>query len=167
VNRLAAVGVLLLVVCAALSAGADRLGKGDTDYATFLRLSYPERKSQIAQLPLEEQVAAYLKMIVERHPPDLELAAILAPGGRPLVNVVRKWIDSERTDEVDRSFLIFLLLEVQTSGYDDLHADEGLISQLERVVGEMKTQSVRASSSRFLDLIKSPPSKGGQTPRGP
>jgi hypothetical protein len=142
---------LLALTTSSFSDGS--LGPKRLTYKEFERLSYIEREQRLLDLSMEDQVAAFLVMMNESHPPDLELAFRMAPGGWPLARIVLSRIGSDR-DEWVQARLILLLSAIQVDGYADLRADQKVIAMLDGVVDKMENPERRKEASDWLGLIK-------------
>jgi len=123
-------------------------------YAEFKRLSYSERRAQITKLPPDMQLQAYLDMLRETEPPDDDLAWLIAPGGRGLVEAVKKRLEIEKSDG-RRADLIYLLWVIHYLGHMDLRQDQDLLGLLQRVVESMKDGTTKAVSAKAVAAIRS------------
>lgn len=130
--------------CQASESGADR---------DFLRMPPRERDKAILQYSPERQVALYLKVMLEQHPPDLGLADAVASNGSKIVPALMERLVADNRD-VAKMHLIDVFLRMKELDYYPVAADTKTMTLLAQQVATMKDPQWKKTSSDMLEQIR-------------
>lgn len=145
----------LLVACLLAlgqSAAGEQIGP-ETPYKVFAALPYEQREGLITRLSPEAQVTAYLDMLAESEPPDLGLAAAIAPTGQPLVDAVRERLESGVSD-LQIHELAFLLFVIKSQGHAKVREDQAALEVLEHRIRCIRDPADRQRGLETLQRIR-------------
>ena len=119
----------------------------------FVRKSSPEQHRLILSYPLDQQVDLYLKTMLERHPPDLGLADVVASHGADIVPILRARLATEDQD-INKMHLIDVFYKMQVRGYYSVAADSEIIVLLENQAEMMVNDPWKRLTSETITQIK-------------
>lgn len=148
--------VVLAFILLCLPVSDKSKAEGDTlvmEYAKFRLLPYSERRQLIRRLPPTAQLTAYLDMLDESEPPDLELAEIIAPSGRALVEAVRDRLELGESDLriLDMAHLLFMINKL---GHAVVRDEGDVLEVLEHRISCIRDQRRREGGLAVLRRLR-------------
>ncbi len=140
----------LLLLCA-FQVGATQ-SRGDeypSEHGEFLKQTRAVRKTSLASYPPREQVELYLSAMLVKHPPQLELADVVAASGPTVLPII---IDRIRREEHDfvKVDLLYVVVRMQELGYIPVSSDARTMAVLQAEVSAMKDDTWRGTAEGFL-----------------
>lgn len=150
---------LLTIMAVAISltnVGTTRASDEDPlliDYDQFHSLPYAERRALIVRLTPPAQLTAYLDMLEESEPPDLELASIIAPSGRALVHAIRDRLESGDSD-LRILDMAALLLAIDRGGHATVRAEGSVLEVLESRIRGLRNEDRREMALGMLAKMR-------------
>jgi len=123
------------------------------EHEAFLELPRDQRRPVLQQHPPEEQVDLYVSAMLVKHPPDLELADVVAANGTRVLPVLIERLRAEKR-EVVQVDLLYVVLRMQEMGEANVAGDPEAMSTLEGVVSAMKDPALKREASGFVDRIR-------------
>ena len=157
--------VAVLLVCA-LQIGATQCGRSEVPpgHREFLALPFSERPRALASYPLREQVDLYLSAMLVKHPPQLELADVLAASGSEVLPILIERIRGEEHD-LDKVNLIYVVERMQELGYLPIASDAKIMAALRAEIASMKDGGWRTTAEESLERIVASSGEASGSPR--
>lgn len=162
--RTAVLCAAVLLLCT-LQIGATQCGKDEIpdEHREFLSLPIRERPKALAAYPPREQVDLYLSAMLAKHPPQSELADVVAASGRLVLPIITERIRRAKYD-VDKVHLVYIVERMQQLGYVPIASDAQTMSVLQAEVSAITDGEWRAIAEESLGRITSGGPVGTATP---
>jgi len=147
--------VAVLLLCT-LQIGATQCGGDEVpaEHREFLNLPFRERPKALAAYPPKEQVDLYLSAMLAKHPPQLELADVVAASGPAMLPIIIERIRRAEHD-FDKVNLIYVVERMQEGGFVPVASDAQTMAVLQAEVSAMKDSEWRAIAEESLGRITS------------
>lgn len=145
-------GFILIVLVVGLVGSSCRPGY-PPEYEEFLYLPYNERAAALAKYPPEEQVDRYVWAMLVRHPPQVELADVVAQNGAKVLPIVVRRIQEEESSAT-RVDLLLVVRRIQEMGEVDVAGDAETMTALEAAVSSMDDPNWKPQAMEILAQLR-------------
>lgn len=142
------------ILCLLVSTGCQGLEFPD-ETEQFLSKSIVEQRSEILEFPLVQQVDLYLAATLRQHPPDMELANVVASNGADIVPHIKGRLSEEKRDIADL-FLIDIFVRMQRHDYYAVAEDRQTMQLLKEQVAAMQDVQWKMMATEMLEEIRAP-----------
>ncbi|MGD9724703.1 MAG: hypothetical protein AB7U76_25995 [Pirellulales bacterium] len=143
--------VAVLLLCT-LQPGASQCGRNEipAEHWEFLNLPFRERPKALAAYPPNEQVDLYLSAMLATHPPQLELANVVAASGPAVLPIIMERLRRAESN-FDKVNLIYIVEKMQRLGYVAVTSDAQTMAILQAEVSTIKDSRWRAIAEESLE----------------
>lgn len=140
------------ILCLLVSTGCQGLEPPDSA-EQFLSKSIAEQRSEILEFPLAQQVDLYLAATLRQHPPDMELANVVASNGADIVPNLKGRLSEEKQDIADL-FLIDIFVRMQRHDHYAVVEDREVMQLLREQVAAMQDAQWKKMATEMLEEIR-------------
>jgi len=147
------VGVFILMVFVVGLLGSSCRSSYPPAYEEFLNLPRDQRVDALSKYPPEEQVDRYVWAMLVRHPPQIELADVVAKNGARVLPIVIRRIQEEEAaaTQVD---LLLVVRRIQEMGEVDVAGDAETMAALEAAVSSMDDPDWKPQAVEILEKLR-------------